>query len=71
MKEEECLFTALLYWVAEYIYFASLRRCLLPTFFSLPCHALFFVVHYNHISGFSFFRSLVGSPLFICLYVTN
>ena len=71
MNEEECLFLALSYCAAEYMAFASLRSCLLPTFFLLPRHALFFVVHYNHISGFPFFRSLVASPSFICLYVTE
>ena len=71
MNEEECLFLTLSYRAAEYMAFASLRSCLLPTFFLLPRHALFFVVQCNHISSFCFFRSLVASPSFISLYVAR
>ena len=70
MNQEECLSLALSYRAAEYMAFASLRSCL-STFVLLPRHALFFVVQYNHISGFCFFRSLVASPSFISLYVTR
>ena len=71
MNEEECLFLALSYCAAEYMAFASLRFLFITTFFLLTRHALFFVVHSNHISGFRFFRSLVASPSFSCLYVTK
>ena len=71
MNEEECLFLALSYCAAEYMAFASLRSCVLPTLFLLPRHALFFVVHSNHISGFCFFRSLVASASFVSLCVTR
>ena len=70
MNEEECLFLALWYRATECMAFASLRSCLLPTFL-LPCNALFFVVHYNHKTGFCFLCSLAASPSFISLYVTR
>ena len=70
MNEEECLFLVLWYRATEYMAFASLRSCLSPIFL-LPRHALLFVVHYNHTTGFCFFCSLVAGPWFISLYVTR
>ena len=43
MNEEECLFLALSHCVAEYMPFASLRSCLLPTFFYCLMH--FFLLY--------------------------